>query len=225
MKDFLINQPILDELTKKGIAIRQLFDAHRIFAVNIMASPGAGKTSVILRTIESLKNIYNIAVIEGDVVELDVERVRKLGVPVVLAHTGGSCHLDSIMMEQALNNLDLEHIDIAIVENVGNLICPANFYLGTHKNVVIASVPEGDDKPYKYPSMFKGADIVLLNKCDYLGHEAFHLEYFEKGIHQLQQNIPIMPISAKTGEGFDGWIAWMNDSYRHHMQALGVDSS
>ncbi len=225
MKQFVINQPILDELTKKGIAIRQVFDAHKIFSVNIMASPGAGKTSVILRTIESFKNIYNIAVIEGDVIELDVERVRNLGVPVVLAHTGGSCHLDSIMMEQALKQLNLEDIDIIIVENVGNLICPANFYLGTHRNIVIASVPEGDDKPCKYPGMFKGADIVLLNKCDYLDHEAFELEYFEKGIRQLQENIRILPLSAKTGEGFDKWIAWLTNSYDRYIKSFTIDTS
>jgi hydrogenase nickel incorporation protein HypB len=210
MKTIALNTPILDELTKRGHAIRKKLDTHHIFSLNIMASPGAGKTSLIMRTISLLKDIYKLAVIEGDVVPIDVEKVEKLGVPVILAQTGGSCHLDSIMMENAIKKLDLNAIDILIVENVGNLICPSNFYLGTHKNVVVASVPEGDDKPYKYPAMFKGADVVILNKSDFLDTEEFAIDSFEKGIRLLNKKVEIFTLSCKTGKNIPKWIDWVS---------------
>jgi hydrogenase nickel incorporation protein HypB len=210
-KNISIEEPILDELTKRGKEIRTKLDAAHIFSLNIMASPGAGKTSIIMKTIEHLKKKYRIAVIEGDIVPIDVEKIQHLGIPVVLAHTGGSCHLDSIMMERALEQLDLSAIDLLIVENVGNLICPASFYLGTHKNVVIASVPEGDDKPYKYPTMFRGADSILLNKIDYLKTEPFDVDNFMNGIRVLTKTASVIPLSSRTDEGIESWIEWIEE--------------
>lgn len=214
-----IEESITDENTKIGNTLRHVLDANGVFGLNIMASPGAGKTSVILKTIEQLRDKYRIGVIEGDIVPIDVQRIQMLGIPVVLAHTGGSCHLDGIMMQKAISKINLSKIDLLIVENVGNLICPANFYLGTHKNVVIASVPEGDDKPYKYPTMFRGADVVLLNKTDYLSHEQFDTAYFSQGIKLLHQNTNVIQISCRTGEGVEYWVSWVvsnliNDPYR-----------
>lgn len=208
-KTTIINEPILDELTQRGLQIKKILNKHAITGINIMASPGAGKTSVILKTIQALKSSLSISVIEGDVVPIDVEKIQTQGVNVVLAHTGGSCHLDSIMMEKALEKLNLENIDLLIVENVGNLICPANFYLGTHLNIVLASVPEGDDKPYKYPIMFRGADIVLLNKIDYLPYQPFNFEYFSQGVHLVAPKIPIIQLSCKTDQGLNAWINWL----------------
>ncbi|MCX8008385.1 MAG: hydrogenase nickel incorporation protein HypB [Patescibacteria group bacterium] len=209
MKKFSLNEPILDDLTQRGKQIREILDAHHIFSLNIMASPGAGKTSLIIKTISRLKERYKIAVIEGDIVPIDVEKIQKLDIPVVLAHTGGSCHLDSIMMEKAIQKLSLNTLDLIIVENVGNLICPANFYLGTHKNVVIASVPEGDDKPYKYPGMFRGADVIVLNKVDYKEREDFSMDNFMHGVSLVNTSVEIIRLSCKTGENFSQWTDWI----------------
>jgi hydrogenase nickel incorporation protein HypB len=208
-KTIQIEESVLDENTKLGNDIRNQLDQANIFSLNIMASPGAGKTSVILKILEKLKKTYKIGVIEGDIVPIDVEKIKQLSVPVVLAHTGGSCHLDGIMMTNALRKFNLTSIDILIVENVGNLICPASFYLGTHRNVVIASVPEGDDKPYKYPSMFRSADLILLNKSDYLAHEQFDLSSFEAGVKMQNKNAEIIQISCRTNEGIDLFIDWI----------------
>ncbi|MCS6954744.1 MAG: hydrogenase nickel incorporation protein HypB, partial [Candidatus Calescibacterium sp.] len=202
-------EPILDDLTQRGKQIREILDAHNIFSLNIMASPGAGKTSLIIQTILKLQQNYRIAVIEGDIVPIDVEKIQKLDIPVVLAHTGGSCHLDSIMMEKAIQKLSLNTLDLIIVENVGNLICPANFYLGTHKNVVIASVPEGDDKPYKYPGIFRGADVIVLNKIDYRDREDFSMDNFMHGVSLVNTSTEIIRLSCKTGENFSQWIDWI----------------
>lgn len=213
-KTVQLNEPILDDLTKKGKEIRKLLDQHHVFAINIMASPGAGKTSVISKTIKELAATYRIAVIEGDIVPIDVERLQTFGIPVVLAQTGGSCHLDSLMMEIALSKLDLQTIDLLIVENVGNLICPASFYLGTHKNVVIASIPEGDDKPYKYPTMFRGSDVVILNKSDYLGMEDFDVQNFLSGVQLQTQTSSVIQVSCKTNKGIPEWINWLKNEIR-----------
>lgn len=204
-----LHEPLLDDLTKKGQDIHAKLVLNNILSFNIMASPGAGKTSIIHTTIKHLQKKYRLAVIEGDIVPIDVDFLQQTGVPVVLAQTGGSCHLDSIMIESALTKLHLDTIDILFVENVGNLICPANFYLGTDVNVVIASVPEGSDKPFKYPGMFQGADIVLLNKIDYAAQENFTIQEFTKGVHLVSPHAPIIQISCKTGIGIPAWIEWI----------------
>ena len=175
-----------------------------------MSSPGSGKTSLILQTINRLKQETRIAVIEGDVASsLDADKVHKQGVPVVQINTAGGCHLDANMMENALNNLPLEDIDLLFIENVGNLICPAEFALGEHKKVVLLSLPEGDDKPYKYPLMFAGADVVLINKIDLLPHLDFNIDSFCKAVTGLNPKVEIFQISCKTVEGLEQWTSWL----------------
>jgi hydrogenase nickel incorporation protein HypB len=190
-----------------------------VYAINLMASPGAGKTSLILRTVEALKDEMRIAAIDGDVAEVDVERIATTGVPVTLINTGGSCHLDANMMLAALPDVPLDEIDLLLVENVGNLICPASFALGTHANVVIASVPEGDDKPYKYPAMFRGADVLLLNKMDVLAYEEFDVDYFHRGVETLNPGLAFFPVSCKTGEGLEAWLDWLRARVREREKA------
>jgi len=180
-----------------------------VYAVNVMASPGAGKTSVILRTVEALKADVRIAAVDGDVTPIDVERIAAAGIPVTLINTGGACHLDANMLLAALPALPLDETDLLIVENVGNLVCPANFALGVHANVVISSIAEGDDKPYKYPAMFRGADVLILNKMDMLAYETFDVDYFRRGVEALNPGLTFFPMSCKTGEGLAAWFAWL----------------
>jgi hydrogenase nickel incorporation protein HypB len=185
-------------------------DSHSILTINIMSSPGAGKTSLILQTINRLKPRTRIAVIEGDVASrIDADRVNKEGVPVIQINTGGGCHLDANMTERALDNLPLGEIDLLLIENVGNLICPAEFNLGEHKKVMLLSMPEGDDKPHKYPLMFSETDVVLVNKVDLLPYLDFNLDAFGKVVTGLNPKVKIFPVSCKTGEGLAAWFAWL----------------
>lgn len=189
---------------------RAFLDSRKIFSLNIMASPGAGKTSFILATAERLPKDIKVGVIEGDVASnLDAQAIASRGIPAIQVNTGGGCHLDAPMIRSALSQLSLEQIDLLFVENVGNLVCPAYFPLGTHLNVVIASLPEGQDKPYKYPDIFAIADAVILNKVDLLPFLDFDLEYFKRGIYMVNYEVPIFPLSCKTGEGFERWITWL----------------
>lgn len=189
----------------------EFLNDRNIKAINIMASPGAGKTSVILQTIKTLITEFKIAVIEGDTapVTIDSDKVGALGVPVTQINTGGACHLDAVMVRNGLRQLDLDGTDLVIIENVGNLVCPASFKLGTHFNLVIASVPEGDDKPYKYPGIYRGIDCLILNKIDLLPYINFDQNYFSKGIETLNPGIEIFPLSCTTEEGFNSWIRWL----------------
>lgn len=212
-KTLQIKKDILHENTSLADRLRDVLDEHHVFGTNFMASPGAGKTSVILKTIIELPAL-KIAVIEGDIVDIDVEKVAQTGSQVVLANTGGDCHLDAVMVDKALQNLNLAGVQLLIIENVGNLVCPAGFALGTHKNVVIASVPEGDDKPYKYPGMYKGADVVILNKVDYLAYQPFDLNYFSRGVMQVNPEVKIFPLSCRTGEGFAEWTTWLESQIK-----------
>jgi hydrogenase nickel incorporation protein HypB len=186
-------------------------DAAEVFAINIMASPGAGKTSLILRTIEAYHNTCQIGVIEGDTapVTIDAEKVQSAGMPAVQINTGGDCHLDAVMIHDALENLELDNLDLLIVENVGNLICPAAFKLGTHANILIASVPEGDDKPYKYPGIYRGLDALVLNKIDLLPHIEFDTDYFRRGVDILNPGLAFFPLSCTTGDGIAAWLDWL----------------
>lgn len=208
-KKININKNILSENDQLAVNIHNQLAKHHIFSLNVMASPGAGKTSFIIQTIKALQTEYQVAVIDGDVSDIDVKKLRQYKIPVVLANTGGACHLDATMMHLAVGKLSLEDLDLLIVENVGNLICPANFTLGTDKNIVIASVPEGDDKPYKYPGMFIGADVVILNKIDYLEHEAFDMSFFESGLHHVNPGTKLIPVSCRSGQGLKDWISWL----------------
>ena len=199
-----------DRLAQNNQAI---LDQNHIFGINLMASPGAGKTSFILETIKRLPAEIKLGVIEGDTapVTIDSDKIAAAGIPAVQINTGGECHLDANMIEMALDELPLEDLNLIMVENVGNLICPAAFRLGTHANVLIASVPEGDDKPYKYPNIYRGLDVLLINKIDLSPYIDFRMDYFQQGVEMLNPGLKTFALSAKTGEGFDAWIAWLTD--------------
>lgn len=190
---------------------RARLDQAGIFGLNIMAAPGAGKTSTILRTILALGSQITIGVVEGDTaaVTIDADKVIAAGMPAVQINTGGECHLDAVMIGGALNQLPLDRIDLLIVENVGNLICPAAFSLGTHANVLISSVAEGDDKPYKYPNIYRGIDALIINKIDLLPYVEYNLEYFRRGVEMLNPGVMTFPISCRTGEGVAEWVNWL----------------
>jgi hydrogenase nickel incorporation protein HypB len=190
---------------------QQSLDDAAVLAINLMASPGAGKTSLIERTLEELRHQLSIAVIDGDIAtNLDADRAAAAGAQAVQINTGGECHLDAIMLQQALEQLELGSINLLIVENVGNLICPANFQLGAHLNILIASTPEGDDKPYKYPGMYRGVDALVINKVDLLPYIDFDMRYFQRGVEALNPGLITFPMSCKTGEGLDGWLEWLH---------------
>lgn len=189
---------------------RARLDQHRVYSLNLMASPGAGKTSLIEKTVPALKEKFRVAAVDGDVATtIDADRAAAAGAAAVQINTGGECHLDAVMLQQALNQLALDEADLLIVENVGNLICPANFQLGTHKNVLIASVPEGDDKPYKYPGIYRGIDILVINKIDLLPYIPFKMDYFRKGVEILNPGLETFPLSCQSGEGLDEWLSWL----------------
>ena len=194
-----------------AVQIHRQFNDAGVLALNIMASPGGGKTSVILQTVNALIDDVRIGVMDGDIVEIDLEELKTMGIPVSLINTGGNCHLDANMVNGALPNMDLGALDMLIIENVGNLICPMAFDLGAHIKVVIASVPEGHDKPYKYPAMFRGADVLLLNKMDLQEYMEFDVEYFRHGVEVLNPGVEFFPVSCRTGEGFEAWIAWLRE--------------
>jgi hydrogenase nickel incorporation protein HypB len=190
---------------------RRRLDEEAVFAINVLASPGAGKTSLILRTIEALAGRVRMAVVEGDTapVTIDADKISARGVPAVQINTGGDCHLDAVMLQAAMPQLELAEIDLLIVENVGNLICPANFRLGTHENVLIASVPEGDDKPYKYPNIYRGVKALIINKIDLLPYVPFDMDYFRRGVEMLNPGLVTFPLSCRTGEGLEAWTDWL----------------
>lgn len=189
---------------------RAHLDAAGVYALNFMASPGAGKTSLIERTVALLKDRMRLAVIDGDIAtSLDAERAAAAGAVALQINTGGECHLDAVMLNQALSQLDLESIDLLIVENVGNLVCPASFQLGTHQSVLIASIPEGDDKPHKYPGMYRDVDALVINKIDLLPYVPFRMDFFRRGVETLNPGVVTFPLSCQTGDGLDAWIDWV----------------
>jgi hydrogenase nickel incorporation protein HypB len=191
--------------------VRSELDAHGVMAINLMASPGAGKTSLIERTLAGMADRCRLAVIDGDVAtSIDAARAAAAGATAVQINTGGECHLDAVMLHGALAELDLELIDLLIVENVGNLICPASFQLGTHQSVLVASVPEGDDKPYKYPAMYRGVQALVINKIDLLPYVEFDMDYFRRGVEILNPGLQTFPLSCRTGEGVGDWLEWLD---------------
>lgn len=198
---------------------RQMLENVCVFALNFMASPGAGKTSLIEKTVPRLSDRLNIGVIDGDIAtSLDAERARVAGASAFQINTGGDCHLDAVMLQQALMQMPLTDIDLLIVENVGNLICPANFQLGTHLNVLIASVPEGADKPYKYPGIYRGVDVLVINKIDLLPYVPFDMDYFRRGVEMLNPGLITFPLSCTTGEGLDAWIDWLAERVKSYQR-------
>ena len=201
---------ILDANEQMAAANRQLLDSNGVFAVNLMASPGAGKTSLVLATMEGLKDKVRVAVVEGDISSsIDSERIAQEGVPVVQINTGGECHLDASMVHNALENLPLADTDLLLIENVGNLVCPAEFNIGEHSKVVIASIPEGDDKPFKYPTMFIIANAVVLNKTDLLPHVQFDADRFSGAVRGINQRAAVFPVSCTQGNGIEEWMSWL----------------
>jgi hydrogenase nickel incorporation protein HypB len=197
---------------------RAQLDTAGIFAVNFMASPGAGKTSLIEQTLKRLPAESKVAAVDGDIAtSIDADRAAAAGATAIQINTGGGCHLDAVMLRNALDQLgNLAQFDLLIVENVGNLICPAAFQLGTHKSILIASVPEGDDKPYKYPGMYRDVDALVINKIDLLPYIPFKMEYFRQGVEILSPNLDTFPLSCQTGEGIDEWIDWLSSRITLH---------
>jgi hydrogenase nickel incorporation protein HypB len=191
---------------------RARLDEAGVYALNFMASPGAGKTSLIERTVQALAGEMALAVVDGDIAtSLDADRAAAAGARAVQINTGGDCHLDAVMVQQALTQLDLEGIDLLIVENVGNLVCPASFALGTHQSVLIASIPEGDDKPYKYPGMYRGVDALVINKIDLLPYIDFDMATFRRGVEALNPGLVTFEVSCRTGEGLPAWLNWLRE--------------
>ena len=190
---------------------RRRLDEANVFSINLMASPGAGKTSLIEKTMNWLPKEVSVAVIDGDLAtSIDADRAAAAGATAVQINTGGECHLDAVMLRNALNQLgDLDKFDLLIVENVGNLICPASFKLGTHKSVLIASIPEGDDKPYKYPRMYMDVDVLVINKIDLMPYISFRMDYFKKGVELLNSSLETFPVSCSSSEGIEQWINWL----------------
>jgi hydrogenase nickel incorporation protein HypB len=194
-------------------------DQNGVFGMNFMASPGAGKTSLIEKTVPHMVGKYRVAAIDGDIATtIDADRAAAAGATAVQINTGGECHLDAVMLQQALNQIDLSQHDLLIVENVGNLICPANFLLGTHLNVLIASTPEGDDKPYKYPGIYRGIDILVVNKIDLLPYIPFRMDYFTRGVEILNPGLRTFPISCQTGEGLEEWLSWLESAIAQYKE-------
>ena len=207
-----ISKPILDRNERLASDNRRLFDENGVFVLDLMASPGAGKTSTILATIAALRDRYSIAVIEGDIASrVDAEKISAHGIPAVQINTGGACHLESDMIKRAIDALDLPSLDLIIIENVGNLVCPTDFYLGENAKVMILSVPEGHDKPYKYPNIFGIAEAVILNKYDTLPVFDFNEDEFREVVHSLNPSAPVFAVSATKGDGIDAWAAWLTE--------------
>jgi hydrogenase nickel incorporation protein HypB len=201
---------ILNANNQVASELQTAFQTAHLFVLNLMASPGAGKTSFILSTIKQLPATLRPGVIEGDLAStIDADKIGAMGVPVVQINTGGNCHLDAPMIQAALPHLPLADLDLLFIENVGNLVCTANFELGADLAVVIASTPEGHDKPYKYPGMFAKADAVILNKADLLDIFEFDLDFFRRGLDMVNPGVPLFVISCKTGAGLEDWVNWL----------------
>jgi hydrogenase nickel incorporation protein HypB len=207
-----IREDILSDNQQLAEEIRQNLHREGVFMLNLMASPGGGKTSLILETIHRIRNEFRIAVIEGDIDStVDAEKVAALGIPAVQLRTGGACHLDAPMIRMALDGMDLSALDLLLIENVGNLVCPAEFDTGATKRAMILSVPEGDDKPLKYPLMFSVCDALVVNKIDYLPDPGFSMTVLRERVLKLNPAIRIFAVSCRTGEGLDDWIHWLRE--------------
>ena len=205
-----IKQSVFADNDRQAELLRQDLKENGVFLLNLMSSPGAGKTTTLMRTIEALKDTLKIGVMEADIdSDVDAETISQTGVKVIQLHTGGMCHLDAEMTRQGLEGLETGDIELAILENVGNLVCPAEFDTGAVKNAMILSVPEGDDKPLKYPLMFSICDVVLINKIDVMPYFDFDLARCKEYIHMRNPDATIIPICAKTGEGMKAWTDWL----------------
>lgn len=208
-------QQILSANDQVASENRAAFEAAGVYVLNLMASPGAGKTSLILGTVSRMPSGIRPGVIEGDLAStIDADTIAARNIPVVQINTGGNCHLDAPMIRSALPHLPLDQIDLLFIENVGNLVCPAEFALGADLAVVVASVPEGHDKPYKYPGMFAAADVVILNKADVLAAFDFDLRYFRRGLEMVNPGVPFFLVSSRTGDGLAAWVTWLAEGLK-----------
>lgn len=211
-----IKKSVFSSNEKRADELRKQLKEKKLFLLNLMSSPGSGKTTTLTRTIEALKGELRIGVMEADIdSDVDAKTISDLGVKTIQLHTGGMCHLDAGMTAQGLEGLEADELDLAILENVGNLVCPAEFDTGAVKNAMILSVPEGHDKPLKYPLMFSVCDVVLINKIDVLPYFDFDMEACKRNILMRNPKAKIIPISAKTGEGMQQWTDWLLDEVRH----------
>jgi hydrogenase nickel incorporation protein HypB len=215
---------LLSENDHMALHNRQHFDKHNVLAINLMSSPGSGKTTLLESTVDALKDKYRIAVIEGDLeTENDAQRIRDKGVRAIQITTGSACHLDAHMVHDALHELSLEDFDIVFIENVGNLVCPASFDLGQHFNITLLSVTEGDDKPSKYPVMFRAADLMLLTKTDLLAVlDDFDTERAETNLRNLASTAPVIALSSRKQDGMDGWLNWLDAQVEEQRQLVAA---
>ena len=205
-----VKENILADNDKEAEILRQKLKSKKTFLMNLMSSPGSGKTTTLLRTVEALKDKIKIGIMEADIdSSVDAETMANAGVKSIQLHTGGMCHLDAAMTEQGLTELGADGLDLVVLENVGNLICPAEFDTGAAKNVMILSVPEGHDKPLKYPLMFSKVDALIINKIDVMPYFDFDMEKLREYVGKLNKDVKIFPISAKTGEGVKDWTDWL----------------
>jgi hydrogenase nickel incorporation protein HypB len=208
-----IKENILSANAETADGNRTCLDNRHVRMINLMSAPGSGKTELILRTIDHLRDQYRIAVIEGSIASsIDADKITQKNVPAIQINPSGGCHLDARMIQQAFSALDLDQTDLILLENVGNLVCTADFDLGAHKDVVILSIPEGDDKPFKYPLAFVEADAIVINKIDVLAYFNFNLDAFPEAIGGLNPFARIFRVSTKTGEGMDDWFSWVKET-------------
>lgn len=210
-----IKKSVFENNDREADLLREKLKKDKVFLLNLMSSPGSGKTTTLTKTIAALKDEFRIGVMEADIdSDVDAATIEKTGVKVIQLHTGGMCHLDAGMTAQGLEGMGVEDVDFAILENVGNLVCPAEFDTGSVKNAMILSVPEGHDKPLKYPLMFSICDVLLINKIDVLPYFDFDLEECKKYVKKLNPNMKVIPISARTGEGIDEWANWLRNEIK-----------
>ncbi len=215
-----IKQSVFESNDREADKLREELKQNKTFLLNLMSSPGSGKTTTLRRTIEALKDELRIGIMEADIdSDVDAATIEKTGVKVIQLHTGGMCHLDAGMTRQGLEGLGVEDIDLAILENIGNLVCPAEFDTGAVKNAMILSVPEGHDKPLKYPLMFSICDVLLINKIDVLPYFDFDMEKCREYVLRLNPNMTILPISSRTGEGVEAWADWLRTQTRAWINA------
>jgi hydrogenase nickel incorporation protein HypB len=217
--EVMVNIPVVRNILEVNDRIadqnREIFDRNNLFVINLMSSPGAGKTSLLERTIERLKDRVNIGVIEGDIqCSFDAERIAKKGVQVIQINTDGACHLDGNMIREAMKQLDLSALDLLIVENVGNLVCPAEFKVGEDMKIMLLSVTEGDDKPLKYPLMFQESRVLIINKIDLLPYVDCSVDNIRKAVAQLNRDMIIFEVSCRTGEGLEAWTIWLEEQVK-----------
>ncbi len=218
-----IKQSVFDDNQKQADLLRAKLKKEHTFLLNLMSSPGSGKTTTLTKIIPMLKEEMSMGIMEADIdSDVDAQTISHTGVKVIQLHTGGMCHLDADMTKQGLEGLGTDQMDLAILENVGNLVCPAEFDTGSSKNAMILSVPEGDDKPLKYPLMFSICDVLLINKIDVLPYFDFDLEACTKYVKKLNPNIKIIPISARTGEGIEEWAQWLRTEVKEWNEGESV---